>query len=246
MRTETTLSVEAKYIRAFVFWALAFCLLPDKVSAYVWPQPYQQRLQITGAAIERHSQGESYRTSLYFEQGLRRDFTYIGKSEFNFDPINGGQSTSEFGLRKSKKLPFRLAAGLQASGLYVKDLPGRDCQGIGGELRTSIGRSYQALKQRGFAVLSLGRRQVGNCASIKIDTTIGYNIGPKSAITAKLWLERGSDSHGFDRHSDKIEFTATHHFKRLAVELGWRQEMSSARHGGPVIQIIRKRRNVSR
>lgn len=169
---------------------------------------------------------DGWRGDIYGEYGLPGRFTLTGKVEsVRYD---GGTSDAD-AYRVSVRHQLWSGAkgwafGVEGAAIHGNALAGiYGCQGWGGEVRLSAGRSGTTRKGRNYYLFADAAwiRQEGGCDRQRIELGYGSDLGEHFFTTQQVWLEYGRRS----ADSIKTETQFGYHFPLADLSLGYREEL---------------------
>ena len=204
---------------------LGACAVPGLAEAGPWAQA-PGGAYVRGIASSEQLDGEDgWRADLYGEYGLADKWTLTGKLEsVRYD---GGTADAD-AYRLSVRHQFwnsvdGWAAGIEAGAVRGNALAGiYGCNGWGGELRLSAGRSgVWREKDYYFFADAVWLTQEGGCDRQRIELGYGTDLGGNFFTTQQVWLEHGKQS----ADSLKTEAQLGYHFPLADVALGYREEL---------------------
>lgn len=187
------------------------------------PGEFYARLAI---ARENVLGADAFRYDLYTKYGISDHWMAIAKIErVEFDRASQFDGDGyRLALRRGviREGPVRLAIeGGLVGGRAIGGLNG--CEGMGGELRASVGTGWRRKNTDYFAFMDvIGRWHRDDCRRERLEAGFGQTFDGKWQVMSQVWLERGT----VNARSDKTEVSLTRKFDDFEVSLGYRYEFS--------------------
>lgn len=213
-------------VSKWIGWALASPVFAPVAAASPWVQPKGETYARLAYAREEVSGLDASRWDIYAKTGLSDAWSLTGKLEtLRFDgekdfDAEGYRLTLRRGFRRDKTVKVALEGGL-VGGAAISGFAG--CEGLGGELRVSVGGGWRRDTTDSFAFVDLvTRRHKDDCHRHRLEVGYGQTFNGKWQLISQFWLERGSDG----ARSDKSEISLTRKNRWADLTLAYRYEFS--------------------
>ncbi|MEZ5998211.1 MAG: hypothetical protein R3B98_05920 [Hyphomonas sp.] len=181
------------------------------------------------ASSERLNQSDGWRGDLYAEYGIKAHWSLSAKMEAVRYEGRGyaDRESYRIGLRRqlwTNRSGWSLGAELAAvNGSAVAGL--RGCEGWGGEVRLSAGRSWLRRNRPAHFFADVASiSQEDGCERQRLDLGYGTDLSERVFTTQQLWIENGN----LTADSVKMDSQVGYHFRAFDLSLGYRQELGGA------------------